>query len=143
MQPTRRTLLLGGAVGLAAACTPERAPAVVSPDERLKQRAAIREDALLQLYAAAAAAFPELAARLAPLSQDHARHRAALGAPAAVPTGAPLVAATPRAALQRLAALERETAAGHAAAAITASRPVAQVLASLAACESSHAAVLR
>ncbi|MCW2544965.1 MAG: hypothetical protein JWM40_2517, partial [Frankiales bacterium] len=54
-----------------------------------------------------------------------------------------LVGRTVAAARKNLAALESGTAQGHAAAVAQASRPLAQVLASLSACEAAHAEALR
>ena len=119
----------------------------MTKDEHLQQEAAIREEALLQLYAAAIVAFPELTAQLQPLSDQHAAHRAALGADP-LPTPSPtadrkLLGRTASEARRNLAALESGTAKSHATAVPLAGRAVAQVLASLAACEAAHAEVLR
>jgi hypothetical protein len=151
VQPSRRQLLSGAAVGLAVAstaCTADRPTArTPSRDERLRQEAAIREEALLQLYAAAILAFPALAGELQPLSDQHLAHRTALGAdplPTPSPTAEPvLIGPTAVEARRNLAALETGTSQGHAVAAAQAARPLAQVLASLSACEAAHAAVLR
>ena len=98
-----------------------------------------REQGLVDAYGAALRALPEHTALLAPLLGDHAAHLAALGpAPSPSPTRSPL----PRASLARLAALERSAAAQHARDALVASHELAALLASLAACEASHVAVL-
>ncbi|MCU1588337.1 MAG: hypothetical protein JWN31_1830 [Frankiales bacterium] len=148
MQPSRRQLLSGAAVGLAAACTPDKPVAKTpSKDDRLREEAAIREEALLRLYAAALIAFPALTAELQPLQAQHVEHRTALGAqplPSAITRADPrLLGRTPAEARRNLAALEKGTADGHAAAVPSAGRPLAQVLASLSACEAAHAEALR
>jgi hypothetical protein len=142
-------VLTAAAAGLTAACTskPSAVPRVATRDERLSAEAAIREEALIGLYAAALAAFPALAAELQPLADQHQQHRAALGAeplPTPLATSDPaLLGRTPAEARKNLAALEQGTAKGHADSALTAGRALAQVLASLSACEAAHAEVLR
>ena len=118
-----------------------------SKDDRLREEAAIREEALLELYAAALAAFPDLATELEPLRRQHQEHRVALGA-RELPEGQAIAAGsllggTRQQARVRVAALERATADGHAAAVLPAGRALAQVLASLSACEAAHAEALR
>ena len=144
MQPTRRQALLAGTVAVAAgaaACTAERTPRQSSPtpDDALREAAGARERALVDAYAAALRAHPQHTALLAPLLGDHATHLAALGSSPA-PSASP--ALTPAPSLRQLAAQERAAATAHAGAALTASRDLAALLASLAACEASHAAVL-
>lgn len=146
MHPSRRSVLAAGALGLASACTTSEAPVphAVSADELRRREAAIREQALLQLYDAALAAFPALAPVLTPLREDHVQHRRALGG-AALPTATAspgLIGKTAADARRRIQALERETATQHAAAALAAGRGLAPLLASLSACESAHVAVL-
>ena len=137
VQPTRRQALAAGAAVLTAACTtsaPPPRPRVRTADDELRDAAAAREQALIDAYAAAVATRPELQGVLT----DHAAHLVLL-APAVPPTPAVAAAApSPRA----LAGQERAAAAAHAKAALTASRELAALLASLAACEASHAAVL-
>lgn len=143
MHPSRRAVLAAGTLGLAVACT-ESPPRVVSADERRMQDAAVREEALIQLYDATLAAFPALAPVLTPLREDHVQHRKALGA-SVTPTGtaAPaLVAKTPAEARRRLAALESATAGAHADTALVCARGLAPLFASLAACETAHLVVL-
>ncbi len=144
MHPTRRSVLAGGALGLAAACTEPATPRVVTADERRTKEAAIREEALLSLYEAALAAFPALTALLAPLRDDHVQHRKALGGSATpIATASPgSVGKTPVEARLRIAALEKATATSHATQALRAGRALAPLLASLSACEASHVAVL-
>jgi hypothetical protein len=169
---TRRNALTSAGLALIAACTPGKPPTpapIVDPDDALKASAVAREQALLSAYDNALTVLPTLAARLAPLRADHAEHLAALGVPpspgasaaspgpsvaspssaasslpSSPPTGAASTPAgqTPQAVLQRLAELERTAATGHATGALTASRRLAAILASLAACESSHLVAL-
>ncbi len=147
-----------------------RSPAVPDPDLALTAAAVARERLLLAAYDAVLATTPALAAQLGPLRADHVVHLAALGAspkpPLAAPgthssasSGAPVPGApAPRAphphvpaargakgapTAAELQGLERRAAAAHAAAAVTCSRRLAPVLASLAASESSHEVVLR
>jgi hypothetical protein len=136
---TRRHLLTTTGLAGVAACTTRKAafpPKSVDPDVALRAAAVAREQALLAAYDAALAARPALATKLTPLRADHVTHLAALTAPNATSTAAPAPATSP------LAHLERTTAAAHAAAALLASRELAPVLASLAACESSHVGLL-
>jgi hypothetical protein len=136
---TRRHLLVTTGLAGAAGCTSNKAapaPKPVDPDIALRSAAVARERALLRAYDDALAAHPALAARLTPLRADHVIHLAALRAPSATPIPAPLLAGTP------LHLLEKDTASAHAAAALLASRELAPVLASLAACESSHVGLL-
>jgi hypothetical protein len=146
VNPSRRSVLAGGAVGLATACTSRgpSTPAVVSRDDVLRQRAASREEALLQLYNRVLAHFPALAAELQPLRAHHEEHRRALGVTATVTALATpaLAGRTPAEARARLAAMERGVAADHGHGAVLATRDLAPLLASLSASEASHAAVL-
>jgi len=139
VRPSRRQVLAAGAVAVVASCSRERTPdpVVPHPDDALREAAIAREQALVEAYGGAMRTHPSLVARLAPLLGDHAAHLAALGRPAATPAEA-----SPVTTLRALQALERTTAGAHAAAAATASRDLAPLLASLAACESVHAAVL-
>lgn len=154
MHLTRRAALLSAGAGLLAACTskprPRTAPAV-DPDTALAAAAVARELALLAAYDEALATSPALAPRLAALRAEHVEHLRALGQVPASPgaSGTPPASPTPTSApagraavLLRLRALERAGADGHAGAAMAASRRLAPVLASLAASEASHAAVL-
>jgi hypothetical protein len=136
---TRRHLLITTGLAGAAGCTSNKAtpaPKPVDPDIVLRAAAVAREQTLLRAYDDALAAHPALATRLSPLRADHVTHLAALQAPNATATPAPLPAGT------LLPQLEKVTAAAHAAAALLASRELAPVLASLAACESSHVGLL-
>jgi hypothetical protein len=118
---------------------------------------------LAKRYAATLTAFPELAGVLAPLEAEHAAHIAALdttpaSAPGAastestaptppVPTGSavpsvPSVPAIQRDAVAALTAAERASAAARVADLLASSPAVARLLASIAACQATHAAVL-
>lgn len=135
-------MLTGSAVAMLTACTrtsrrPAAAPPVVDPDVALRAAAVAREQALLDAYDAAATT-PALQARLSPLRAEHAVHLQALGGGPAVAGPAPPTSPT----VAQLAALERVTAAAHRDAAVTASRRLAPVLASLAASETTHLSLL-
>ena len=143
MQPTRRQVLAGAAVLGAAACTdrPVRRPSPPDPDVALRAAAVAREQDLLSRYDALLAAQPRLAAELSSYREDHVQHLRALAGPTPAPTPS---ATTPPVAGTRaaLVAAERAAANAHAAATATASPDLARLLASLAACESTHVAVL-
>ncbi len=156
MSLTRRDLLLGGtaiaAGALVVGCTgePDARPARVDPDLALRAAAVLRERELLAAYDAALVDHPALRAVLAPLREDHAVHLARLEeltdpvmspTPSAPPVVAPVKDA-PAARRTALRGQERAAQAAHRDAAITASRSLAPLLASLAACEASHAALL-
>jgi hypothetical protein len=148
---TRRHLLATTGLAGVAACTAKKVaplPKRIDPDVALRAAAVTREQVLLAAYDAALAARPAVAAALAPLRDDHVAHLAALQAssatvaPTPAPTATPVPAPAPATTSTPLAHLERTTAAAHAAAALLASRELAPVLASLAACESSHVGLL-
>lgn len=153
---TRRSAFAAAGLAVVTACTSRErsAPApAVDPDDALRSSAVAREQALLVAYDDALAAAPALAARIAPLRAEHATHLAALLGPTSSPSPAPSAptpstptSSTPSQApgslLLGLVVLERATASAHASAALTASRRLAPVLASLAACEASHVVVL-
>jgi hypothetical protein len=138
---TRRHLLASTGLAGAAACTTSKTPPppkAVDPDIALRAAAVAREQSLLAAYDVALAARPALATKLTPLRADHVTHLAALQTPdaTATPATATATAGPP------LAQLEKAAAGAHAAAALLASRELAPVLASLAACESSHVGLL-
>lgn len=156
---TRRDVLAAAGLGLTAACTSgaHLTPTpVVDPDGALHTAALAREAALLAAYDDVLTTTPSLAARLSAVRAEHAEHLAALqalrptpspvrspstpGAPSPVPRTSDRT--DPATAVLRLTSLERTSAATHASAAAAASRRLAPLLASLAASESSHAAVL-
>jgi hypothetical protein len=144
--PSRRRLLQAALLSpVAAACTTKRDKddGPVDPDVAIRAAAVAREERLLDLYSAAAPSTPGVAGTLASIRAEHEAHLAALRPRPASPsasTGSPrsLPAVAPRA----LVHAERAAAAEHAAAALTASRPLAALLASLAGSEASHAVVL-
>lgn len=148
---TRREVLAAGSLGALTACTSSDPvpPAPVDPDVALVAAAVVREQALLTSYDDALAAHPELAALLTPLREQHFQHLARLQ-PAttatttatAGPLGSPSRGGSPLARRAALAALERAASAAHGAAAVTASRQLAPLLASLSASEASHVVVL-
>ncbi|SED73867.1 hypothetical protein [Jiangella alba] len=157
----RRLLaLVAGApvLGVAlAACgaepRPKAAPgprASLDADVKLRWRAAHGEQALLALHAATVAAHPDLAERLAPLTAHHDEHLAALRADGPLPYGAgaaaaaaPSIAADADSALAAVADAERAAADACVLAALGAAGPrLAAVLASIAASEAGHGAVL-
>jgi len=151
VKPSRRQVLSAGAVALVAACTREPSPAPLEPDPdvALLQAAVAHEVALIDAYGRVLAAKPELVAQLAPLLGDHAAHLARLREDPRVPApsppasaGAPTTGSRPPPDTRLLRALEQRAAAAHATAATTASRDLAPLLASLAACEAVHLAVL-
>lgn len=159
-QPTRRAVLATGLLLPLAACTGRSAPPgppPVDPDVALRAAAVARERSLLALYdralrTDAALTDPALAARLAPLRADHAVHLAALelpvsgpgtpgAAPGPAPTATPSTTAGP-VTVDELATAERVAAAAGLRALLPASRELAVVLASVCACEATHAEVL-
>jgi hypothetical protein len=148
LTPSRRQVLQASALLAAAACTSRSPkPTVVDPDVALRAAAVARERALLAAYDAAPRG-ARLGA-LAAVRADHEAHLAALAAPVpgpSTPVPSPTTTAAPPAAtpvtIGELAAHERATAAAHATDALRASRPLAAVLASLAASEASHAVAL-
>lgn len=152
MRPTRRQVLAGGALLASAGCTSASPPPPVDPDDALRAEAADRERALLTAYDALLLARPELAVPLAGLRAEHALHLEQLigppasAAPGASPSASPSPAAPvpvdPVRALAALADAERLASSAHAGAAVRASRELAGLLASLAASEHTHPAVL-
>ena len=149
MQPTRRQVLVAG-VALTAACTTKSTPQRHEPtrDERLRAEAVAREQALVEAYEPALEAHPELARLLSPVLADHAVHLYTLGGARPVVPTAPPAARSRAAVLRDLVAREKEAGLAHAAAAelaetdVSCGRVLAPLLASLAASEASHAAVL-
>ncbi len=155
MDLTRRGALALGAGLVLGGCTSGSTarPDPVDPDVALAELARVREQTLLDAYAAAALAHPQLASRLTVLRAEHEVHLAAVATSAPSPPASPAVSSavslvappvvdSPSARLAALRNLETAMSRSHALAAVTASRTLAPVLASLAACEASHAAVL-
>ena len=156
---TRRQVLVGGALLASGGCTRASAPLPVDPDDALRAEAADRERALLSAYDALLLARPELAGRLLGLRAEHATHLEQLIGPSAptsfAATSASPMPATPTGpgpidpglidperALAELADVERLASSAHAGASVRASRALAGLLASLAASEHTHPAVL-
>lgn len=121
-------------------------PAAAVPPGAAEQAQALRDSTdLLGRYDAAAAAHPSLAARLAPLRAEIARHVEAFGGtPPTAGTKAPAAdgATTPKLALAALATAERKLADSRAAALLTVPGGLARLLASVAAAGAGHAALL-
>jgi hypothetical protein len=161
--PSRRAVLtmLTGAGSLAlAGCTGKTVVVAPppSPDQRLAARVAAEVRALSALYAAAVARHPALRASLAPYAAEHAAHLRALAPLApprpssspssssasspASPSAAPSVPATPAATRAALVAAERAAARRRRAQCRTAGGELARLLASIAAAEAVHAALL-
>ena len=160
--PTRRAVLAtGGALALAA-CLPSDTPRPPRPDPdlRLRRKVAGEVRVLVAAYAAVAAAVPDAGsarlARLRSLAAEHQAHMVALEGlrPTASPspstrTGSPSpsaappqVPSTPAAAVTWLAGLERAAADRRTGQALAAGADLGRLLASIAACESTHADLL-
>ncbi|MCU1592254.1 MAG: hypothetical protein JWP11_3510 [Frankiales bacterium] len=143
VSPSRRRLLQAALLSPVAACTSHapQTPAALDPDVALRQAAIARERQLLELYSSAVESSPALAATLGAIRAEHEEHLAALAPPA---TSASPVAPRVLPAVHPVAlvAAERSAASAHAAAALLASRPLAALLASLAASEASHPVAL-
>lgn len=157
---TRRGAVAMATVGLLAGCSgsagraAEKAPrkAAVPPPGVAEQVRAIRDStALVARYDAVAAAHPALAARLAPLRAETARHVEAFGgrapattAPAgkAGSTADPAVPPTQARALADLAAAERSLADRRATALLGVPGDLARLLASVAASGATHVLLL-
>jgi hypothetical protein len=153
---SRRAVLasvLGGATGLAlAGCrgSPRPAPSP-TPHPLLPTLTDIL--ALVDLYQATVAAYPDLADRLDPLLADHQTHldavRRAMGTPG--PTASPSAAASPSASVQAddpdaaVAALHTAEQTGQASAqkaCLAAPATYAALIGSIAACRATHVEVL-
>jgi hypothetical protein len=162
-EPSRRSVLAGGGLLLLSACTGSSTPHSpgLTADQRLAHRVAVEVDELATAYALTIAAHPKLRTALAPLAAEHVAHSAALvallpkptstpdatGSPSAstsTPSTAPsaTVPSTPGAAREALAAAERAAAARRRHQAGAAGPELARLLASIAACEAVHAALV-
>lgn len=154
---SRRAMLtgsLGGsAVALAAVSgcgTPADSPPALSPgpDVTILTGAIEAETRLLAQYDAVIAAHPGQAARLRPLREHHAQHLAVLkrnyvpGSRTGTATPQPSAAATAAGGVAGLRAAERKAASARATEATHATPALAQLLASIGACEAGHAAEL-
>src|SRR4051812_39181439 len=142
LTPSRRRLLQAGAlVPLLSACTSKPArPHPADPDVALREGAIARERALLAQYDAAAGGSPARAAALRAVRLDHEAHLAALTeeAPTSASPSPSAAAAGPAPTTAQLVAAEHAAAAAAGADALVASRPLAALLASVAASEASH-----
>lgn len=168
-QATTRRGVLGGmvvAVAGAAGCRlvvpvdrkGERKGAPLDPDVVVTMRALAAEQALLDAYARVARRHPSLAKRLAGFRRRHTAHRDALharlpvDASGRVVTPTPIASARPKASaspsatvadtLPALVAAERAAAADRVTDALDASPTLAEVLASIGACEAAHVDLL-
>jgi hypothetical protein len=152
--PAAGSLLATAACGTSAAAKPAARPP--SSVEILTAAIAAKKD-MITLYKAVVAAYPSLATRLEPLLRDNEAHLAELQrrlihpAPASMParaTGRPSAKPSPpvpagrAAALAALRSAEASAAAAHAEQLQTVTPSLAQLLASISACEATHAAAL-
>ncbi|WP_233510778.1 hypothetical protein [Actinomadura craniellae] len=156
----RRTLLggIGGGVaatafpGLLAACSePAPPPPAPAPDVAVLAAAVTAEERLIALYEAVRGSHGGLAGRIDPLLAHHREHLSVLRAhrrpgtipsspaPSPVPPAAP---GTPAAALAALRAAEQAAAHERADAVQRVGPGLAQLFASIGACEAGHAAAL-
>jgi hypothetical protein len=162
--PTRRAVLAtGGALALAA-CLPADNPRPPRPDPDLRLRRVVAAEVrvLVAAYAAVAAAVPDAGsarlARLRSLAAEHEAHVVALEGPPptaspspspSTSTGTPTpsaappqVPSTPAAAVSWLAGLERAAADRRTGQVLRAGADLGRLLASIAACEATHADLL-
>jgi hypothetical protein len=153
--PNRREVLVGGALLALAGCLPGSEPEAprLSPDQRLRARVADEVDALAARYDAVIARFPAGRSQLSTLSAEHQAHARALRgrrtssttpSPSATPSASapPAVPATLAAARAALAAAERAAARRRGRQARGCGPELARLLASIGACEATHAALL-
>jgi hypothetical protein len=127
------------------------APPTVSPGTQVLLRAVTAEQNLIWLYDHSVAAYPGLAAALAPVRAEHRAHLAELRARVVEPPGKrvpdtvtakPALAATQAAALAQLRAAE-QAAVGTLMGRLSGASPsLAQLYASIAASEATHVSVL-
>lgn len=152
--PTRRAAMLGGSAAVLAAmagCTSvgqAEAPPP-GPDVSVLTAAIDNEAALIALYEAVLAAHQSLADRLKPLHDHHTRHLAVLKRHYVPGTRTGTATPTPRAtatapgsesrALAALRSAERKAATARAGDVLRAGPGLAQLLASIGACEAGHA----
>lgn len=154
--PTRRDMLVGGAVLALAGCLPADQPeprAAVLPEVRVRARIAAEVSSLSLLYTAVLGRFPEARPELATLAAEHDAHVVALLGPGArrtatattpAPSAAP-APAVPDTLVQARAALvtaERAASRRRARQARRATPALARLLASISACGAAHAALL-
>lgn len=144
----------GGLLAVAGCLGPPDSPPVdpFAAERRLRERVAREVSELSSAYDAVLARFPEAADELATLAAEHAAHIAALRGPQ--PSAPPSTASTPPSsppasvpstvaeARVVLAAAERAASERRTRQAVTAPARTARLLASIAACEATHAALL-
>jgi hypothetical protein len=127
------------------------APPHPSQQTQVLLRAVTAEQHLVLIYAKVMAVYPGLAGALAPLRAEHEAHLARLRArvieppgkqPQAEATAGPAVAATQAAALAQLRAAEQAAVAAQMSRLGAAPASLAQLYASIAACEATHVSVL-
>lgn len=155
--PTRRTVLAASVllapVGCQSEQAPPRPPRRPDPDARLRREVAADVRRLRALYVATLERHPQSAVRLRPLMSEHEVHLRALlvreraASPTATASGStvvtpPPVAESAAAALAALARAEREAAQRRVRQLVTASTPLARLLAAIGASEAAHAVVL-
>ena len=148
-------MLAGGGLLALAGCLPNDEPrprASAPPEVRLRARVADEVVELGGSYAAVLARFPAAGATLSPLAAEHSAHVEALRRPTPEPTGTaspgpteppePPIPATLPAAVGMLASAERAASARRVRQARGTTPGTARLLASIAACEAAHAALL-
>ena len=127
------------------------APPVVSQQTQVLLRAVTAEQNLIWIYAKVMSVYSGLAAELGPLHADHQAHLAQLRARVIEPAGKqlavavtskPAVAATKAAALAQLSAAEQAAVTAQMSRLGAAPASLAQLYASIAACEATHVSVL-
>ena len=146
-------LALLGPVGLLAACSGDSAPdePVPTPSPTSVADATVRsEQELVALYAAVAAAFPELSPLLTMIGDQHRAHAQAVAGSSAAPDGSgasptPIaVPGTRAAAVDLLIASERRSQRERVDACVAATEPgLARTLAFIGASEASHIPALK
>lgn len=134
-----------------------KGPAVLSAPPHLSQQtqvllhAVAAEQDLIWIYAKVMSVYPGLAAELGPLRAEHQAHLAQLRARVVEPPGnqapdavtaRPAVAATQAGALAQLRAAEQAAVTAQMSRLAAAPASLAQLYASIAACESTHVSVL-
>jgi hypothetical protein len=127
------------------------APPVVSLQTQVLLRAVTAEQNLIWIYAMVMATYSGLAAELGPLRAEHQAHLAQLRAQVIEPPGKqvpetvtarPVLAATSGAALAQLRAAEQAAVSAQMSRLAAAPASLAQLYASIAACEATHVSVL-
>ena len=148
----------GGLAGCASEPSPWAKPPKPSPDVGVLHDVIDAEYTMISRYTAVLAAFPGLAGRMSPLLAQHREHLAALRARLVIPPGAspvqaasatarppgprPRVPPSQAAAVGYLRAAERDQAAALIRRVAGVPPSLAQLLASIGACEAAHAALL-